>query len=73
MRARLAEHGYLLLRGFHPREKVLAGRMDLLTHLATRDAARLGAPPLLRPGAPLAAGEWGGGAAHPCGHQDWPD
>jgi hypothetical protein len=50
LRARLAEDGYLLLRGFHPRDEVLAARADLIAalraggHLADGAAGDAGYP-----------------------------
>eukprot|EP01052_Picozoa_sp_SAG31_P028751 SAG31_NODE_2800_length_5077_cov_2.098433_6_plen_366_part_00 len=81
LRARLDEDGYLFLPGFHPREVVMKGRLELLQHLAAADRRRTGAEeavpgssslPLLQPGAPLEYGVWGGGPAHSCGHAQWP-
>ncbi|GIP31506.1 phytanoyl-CoA dioxygenase family protein [Paenibacillus sp. J2TS4] len=63
LRARLAEDGYLLIRGFHDRERVLSARMDFLRKLQAMGR--------LDPHAPLEegviskenkGGMWGGSA-----------
>lgn len=51
LRARLADDGYLLLRGFHDRDAVLAARRVVLRELAGRG--------FLEPGAPLEEGRIG--------------
>lgn len=43
LRDRLQEEGYLLLRGFHPRDEVLAARADLMGALRARGALAPGA------------------------------
>ncbi|NJN83638.1 MAG: phytanoyl-CoA dioxygenase, partial [Caldilineaceae bacterium] len=38
LRARMAEEGYLLLRGLIDREKVLTARRTVMEHIAAQDA-----------------------------------
>jgi len=45
LRERLEEDGYLLLRGFHPREEVLRARRAIVDHLAAAGALAPGTPP----------------------------
>lgn len=54
LRARYAEDGYLLIRGFHDRQPVLDARLELLRELQDRG--------MLKPGAPLEDGEIAAGA-----------
>lgn len=56
LRERLKEDGYLLIRGFHDRERVLKARMEFLQKLAEGGA--------LAPGTPVAEGIIGEGRAH---------
>ena len=45
LRDRLADDGYLLLRGFHPRDAVLRARATILDYLAAHGALAAGAAP----------------------------
>lgn len=45
LRERLAEDGYLLLRGFHPRDEVLRAREVIVDHLAAAGALAPGSSP----------------------------
>jgi hypothetical protein len=54
LRARLAEDGYLLFRGLHPRQRVLEARRAIIEHMAQAGALAPGSDPMdavIQPGA----------------------